>query len=62
MSCKNCKCNEKCLDCQYYQDVLKLIKKYYRDNILLNTIIKKALKKEDLDVDSLIKDDWGMFI
>ena len=49
---------EQCQECENYKKALMLIKKYYRDNPLLNVIIKKALKKEEISDEEIIKEKW----
>lgn len=44
----------KCEKCEYYIQVLKTIKRYYRDNTLLDTILKRALQGLPIDEHSLI--------
>ena len=48
-----------CKDCEKYEFALKLIKKYYKYNALLNFIIKKALNKEEIKPEEISQEDWS---
>jgi len=45
---------EDCANCERYRKAMLLIKRYYKDNALLDTIINMTLNGKDITEDRLI--------